>query len=62
MARRRAHRRDTHPTLTPEAYRRTVLDPGGSLPGKEIVRDFLGRPQSTEAFANWMNEQFQPQP
>ncbi len=43
-------------------YRRTVLDPGGSLPGKEIVRDFLGRPQSTEAFANWMNEQFQPQP
>ena len=43
-------------------YRRTVLDPGGSLPGKDIVRDFLGRPQSTDAFANWMNEQFQPQP
>ena len=42
-------------------YRRTVLDPGGSLPGKEIVHHFLGRSQSTNAFARWMNEQFQPQ-
>ncbi len=41
-------------------YRRTVLEPGGSLPGKDIVYHFLGRSQSTNAFANWMNEQFQP--
>jgi thimet oligopeptidase len=41
-------------------YRRTVLDPGGSLPGKEIVQKFLGRNQSTEAFANWIGEEFLP--
>ncbi|HKO12895.1 MAG TPA: M3 family metallopeptidase, partial [Acidobacteriaceae bacterium] len=40
-------------------YRRAVLDPGGSMPGKEIVRHFLGRPQSTEAFTGWMGEEFQ---
>jgi len=40
-------------------YRRTVLDPGGSLPGKDIVQHFLGRPQSTTAFTQWMNEEFQ---
>jgi thimet oligopeptidase len=41
-------------------YRRTVLDPGGSQPGKEIVRRFLGRSQSTEAFTDWIGEEFQP--
>ncbi len=41
-------------------YRRTVLDPGGSLPGKEIVLRFLGRPQSTKAFTDWISEEFQP--
>ncbi len=40
-------------------YRRTVLDPGGSLPGKDIVQRFLGRSQSTEAFTNWIGEEFQ---
>ncbi|MFZ0662989.1 MAG: M3 family metallopeptidase [Acidobacteriaceae bacterium] len=43
-------------------YRRTVLDPGGSQPGKEIVQRFLGRPQSTEPFTNWIGEEFQPAP
>lgn len=41
-------------------YRRTVLDPGGSQPGKEIVQKFLGRSQSTEAFTDWIGEEFQP--
>lgn len=41
-------------------YRRTVLDPGGSLPGKEIVQRFLGRAQSTDAFTQWIGEEFQP--
>ncbi|HEX5233765.1 MAG TPA: M3 family metallopeptidase [Silvibacterium sp.] len=41
-------------------YRRTVLDPGGSLPGKEIVQKFLGRSQSTDAFTNWIGEEFHP--
>ncbi|HEX3471720.1 MAG TPA: M3 family metallopeptidase, partial [Silvibacterium sp.] len=30
-------------------YRRTVLEPGGSIPGKQIVLHFLGRNQSTDA-------------
>lgn len=41
-------------------YRRTVLEPGGSQPGKEIVRKFLGRAQSTEPFTQWIAEEFQP--
>jgi thimet oligopeptidase len=40
-------------------YRRTVLEPGGSMPGKEIVQRFLGRSQSSEAFTEWMSEEFQ---
>ncbi len=40
-------------------YRRTVLDPGGSRPGKEIVLHFLGRSQSTDAFTAWVGEEFQ---
>jgi thimet oligopeptidase len=43
-------------------YRRTVLDPGGSQPGKEIVQKFLGRSQSTEAFTDWIGEEFQLTP
>jgi thimet oligopeptidase len=40
-------------------YRRTVLEPGGSMPGKEIVQRFLGRSQSSEAFTEWIGEEFQ---
>jgi thimet oligopeptidase len=40
-------------------YRKTVLEPGGSMPGKEIVQKFLGRSQSSEAFTNWIGEEFQ---
>ena len=40
-------------------YRRTVLEPGGSMPGKEIVLRFLGRSQSTDAFTDWVGEEFQ---
>jgi len=39
-------------------YRRTVLEPGGSKPGTELVRGFLGRPQNLEAFKGWMEEEF----
>jgi thimet oligopeptidase len=41
-------------------YRRTVLEPGGSKAGTELVRDFLGRPQNLEAFKKWLDEEFQP--
>ena len=40
-------------------YRRTVLEPGGSVPGKEIVMRFLGRRQSADAFVSWVGEEFQ---
>jgi thimet oligopeptidase len=41
-------------------YRRTVLEPGGSMPGREIVQSFLGRSQSTAAFTGWIGEEFSP--
>ena len=39
-------------------YRKAVLEPGGSKPGTELVRGFLGRPQNLEAFKQWMDEEF----
>jgi thimet oligopeptidase len=39
-------------------YRRAVLEVGGSVPGREIVQSFLGRKQSSEAFTQWMSEEF----
>jgi thimet oligopeptidase len=39
-------------------YRRTVLEPGAAKPAKELVQDFLGRPQSLEALKTWMNVEF----
>ncbi len=39
-------------------YRKEVLEPGGSQPGETLVRNFLHRPQSLEAFQAWMNEEF----
>ncbi|HLH34890.1 MAG TPA: M3 family metallopeptidase [Alloacidobacterium sp.] len=40
-------------------YRKTVLEPGGTLPGKNIVQQFLGREQSLEAFTRWIGEEFE---
>jgi thimet oligopeptidase len=36
------------------SYRRAVLEPGGSKPAQELVRDFLGRPHAFEAFEAWL--------
>ena len=49
-----------HPLDDPTSmkFRRTVLEPGGSMPGKEIVLHFLGRSQSTDAFTEWVGEEF----
>ena len=44
--------------MNPEAarlYRRTVLEPGGSKPAAELVKDFLGRPYTFEAYREWLN-------
>jgi len=40
-------------------YRETVLEPGGTVPGKSIVQQFLGREQSIEAFSRWIGEEFE---
>ncbi|HEX4002162.1 MAG TPA: M3 family metallopeptidase [Candidatus Acidoferrales bacterium] len=50
---------------TPMRYRRTVLEPGGSMPAADLVKDFLGRPQNMDAFKRWLGQEFSasaPQP
>jgi thimet oligopeptidase len=39
-------------------YRKTVLEQGGSKPGRQLVRDFLGRDEEFSAFSKWLNEEF----
>ena len=39
-------------------YRKAVLEQGGSKPGREMVRDFLGRDEEFAAFSKWLNEEF----
>lgn len=43
---------------TPLRYRRTVLEPGGSVSANDLVKNFLGRPQSTEALKRWVGAEF----
>ncbi|MGB8030780.1 MAG: M3 family metallopeptidase [Terracidiphilus sp.] len=43
-------------------YRKAVLEQGGSKPGRELVRDFLGRDEEFSAFSKWLNEEFEGQP
>jgi thimet oligopeptidase len=40
-------------------YRRTVLEPGGSMSANDLVKSFLGREQNTAAFEKWMSEEFE---
>jgi thimet oligopeptidase len=40
-------------------YRKAVLEQGGSKPGRQMVRDFLGRDEEFQAFSNWLNEEFE---
>lgn len=42
-----------------ERYRKAVLEQGGSKPGREMVRDFLGRDEEFAAFSKWLNEEFE---
>lgn len=44
---------------TPMRYRRTVLEPGGSMPAADLVKDFLGRPQNMDAFRSWLGQEFE---
>ncbi len=43
-------------------YRRAVLEPGGSVPANDLVKNFLGRPQNMAAFQKWMAEEFASEP
>ena len=43
-------------------YRHTVLEPGGSMPGNDLVKKFLGRAQGYDAFERWLNEEFAASP
>ena len=38
-----------------EKYRQTVLGASGTKPAAEMVSDFLGRPYSFQAYADWLN-------
>jgi thimet oligopeptidase len=40
-------------------YRKTVLEQGGSKPGREMVRDFLGRDEEFSALSKWLTEEFE---
>ena len=53
---------DPHDLLGCEAgsrYRKAVLEQGGSKPGRQMVRDFLGRDEEFAAFSQWLNEEFE---
>jgi thimet oligopeptidase len=39
-------------------YRQSILEPGGSRPGTQLIQDFLGREQKMDAFAEWVGEEF----
>jgi thimet oligopeptidase len=41
-------------------YRKSVLDKGGSAPGRAMVQGFLGRDESMEAFEEWIAEALAP--
>ena len=36
-------------------YRKAVLEPGGSKPAAELVKDFLGRPFNEQAWKKWLD-------
>ena len=46
----------------PLRYRRTVLEPGGSVSANDLVKNFLGRAQSTGALQRWMAAEFDTGP
>jgi thimet oligopeptidase len=47
---------------TPMRYRHTVLEPGASMAANDLVKNFLGRPQNTDAFKKWMGQEFDGSP
>jgi thimet oligopeptidase len=44
---------------TGSRYRKLVIEQGGSKPGRQMVRDFLGRDEDFRPFSQWLNEEFE---
>jgi thimet oligopeptidase len=40
----------------PARYRREVLEPGGSAPAADLVRNFLGRDHTFDAYRSWLEQ------
>lgn len=56
---------DQHNLLSgpaPMRYRRTVLEPGGSVSANTLVKNFLGREENMKAFEKWMGQEFEAAP
>jgi thimet oligopeptidase len=56
---------DSNDLLAPavaQRYRSTVLSKTGSMPANDLVSNFLGRPQSLDAFVAWINQEFEAPP
>ena len=56
---------DRNDLLAPDVaarYRSTVISKTGSMPANDLVSNFLGRAQSTDAFAAWINQEFEAPP
>ena len=43
---------------TARRYRDSVLVPGGSKPASQLVKDFLGRDFTFEAWQSWLSESY----
>ena len=50
----RFHRAGLMDRATAQRYRKAILEPGGSRPAAELVRDFLGRDSAFEAYQAWL--------
>jgi thimet oligopeptidase len=48
---------DIMDTSIASRYRKSVLEPGGSKPAADLVKDFLGRPYSFKAYEAWLNSE-----
>jgi thimet oligopeptidase len=56
---------DRNDLLAPEIalrYRSAVLEKTGSMPANDLVKNFLGRPQTLNAFVVWLNQEFEKLP
>ncbi|HEX7697004.1 MAG TPA: M3 family metallopeptidase, partial [Candidatus Acidoferrum sp.] len=56
---------DRNDLLAPEIalrYRSTVLEKTGSMPANDLVKSFLGRSQTMDAFVIWLNQEFERLP